>query len=84
MPKKPRWLLAIPDAIKQLDRLKRDQLTRRDLEVLFGVSKVTAAKQRKLFPMPHGPVMIRLWRSAIHAQVPSEPLAKSVFGRVFA
>ena len=36
----PRWLLALPDAIRQLDALDRDLLTRRDLERLFGVSKV--------------------------------------------
>ena len=42
MPAQPRWLLAIPDAIRQLDTLDRDLLTRRDLERLFGVSKVRA------------------------------------------
>ena len=42
MPAKPRWLLAIPDAIRQLEQLDRDLLTRRDLERLFGVSKVRA------------------------------------------
>ena len=43
VPAKPRWLLAIPDAIRQLEKLDRDLLTRRDLERLFGVSKVRAA-----------------------------------------
>ncbi len=43
MPARPRWLLAIPDAIRQLETLDRDLLTRRDLERLFGVSKVRAA-----------------------------------------
>ena len=42
VPATPRWLLAIPDAIRQLDALDRDLLTRRDLERLFGVSKVRA------------------------------------------
>ena len=42
MPARPRWLLAIPDAIRQLETLDRDLLTRRDLERLFGVSKVRA------------------------------------------
>ena len=42
MPAKPRWLLAIPDAIRQLEKLDQDLLTRRDLERLFGVSKVRA------------------------------------------
>ena len=36
-------VLAIPDAIEQLERLDREFLTRRDLERLFGVSKVRAA-----------------------------------------
>ena len=49
MPRKPRWLLAIPDAIAKLDKLKRDTLIRRDLETLFGVSSVTAAKLMKKF-----------------------------------
>ena len=39
MPAKPRWLLAIPDAIRQLEALDRDLLTRRDVEKLFGVSR---------------------------------------------
>ena len=41
MPAKPRWLLAIPDAIGQFEELDRPLLTRRrDLERLFGVSLV--------------------------------------------
>jgi hypothetical protein len=43
MPASPRWLLAIPDAIRQLEALDRELLTRRDLEQLFGVSKPRAA-----------------------------------------
>jgi hypothetical protein len=43
MPATPRWLLAIPDAIRQLETLDRELLTRRDLEHLFGVSKARAA-----------------------------------------
>ena len=39
MPRKPRWLLAIPDAVKQLERLKRENLTRRDLEILVGLRR---------------------------------------------
>ena len=39
MPAKPRWLLSIPDAISQLEKLDRTLLTRRDIEHLFGVSK---------------------------------------------
>ena len=43
MPAQPRWLLAIPDAIGQLEQLDRPLLTRRDGEWLFGVSKARAA-----------------------------------------
>ena len=42
-PARPRWLLAIPDAIRQLEKLDQDLLTRRDIERLFGVSTVRAA-----------------------------------------
>ena len=43
MPATPRWLLAVPDAIRQLEALDRDLLTRRDVERLFGVSRARAA-----------------------------------------
>ena len=36
MSAKPRWLLAIPGAIGQVDQLERQLLTRRDIERLFG------------------------------------------------
>ena len=49
MPATPRWLLAIPDAIRQLDALDRDLLTRRDLEQLFGVSRARAATLMQTF-----------------------------------
>ena len=49
MPAKPRWLLAIPDAITQLEALDQDLLTRRDLERLFGVSKVRATQLMTAF-----------------------------------
>jgi hypothetical protein len=49
MPAKPRWLLAIPDAIAQLETLDRELLTRRDLEQLFGVSKTRAAALMRTF-----------------------------------
>ncbi len=49
VPARPRWLLAIPDAIKQLEDLDQDLLTRRDLERLFGVSKVRAAQLMTAF-----------------------------------
>ena len=40
MPATPRWLLSVPDAIRQLEALDRDLLTRCDVERLFGVSRV--------------------------------------------
>lgn len=43
MPAEPRWLLAIPDAIRQLETRDRELLTRRDLEQLLGVGKTRAA-----------------------------------------
>ena len=49
MPATPRWLLAIPDAIQQLEQLDQDLLTRRDLERLFGVSKVRATQLMTAF-----------------------------------
>ena len=42
MPAPPRWLLAVPDAIRQLEALDLDLLTRRDVERLFGVSRARA------------------------------------------
>ena len=49
MPARPRWLLALPDAIAQLDALDRPLLTRRDLEALFGVSRARAATLMRAF-----------------------------------
>ena len=49
MPATPRWLLAIPDAIQQLEALDRDLLTRRDVEQLFGVSRARAATLMQTF-----------------------------------
>src|SRR5829696_4076400 len=49
MPAHPRWLLAVPDAIAQLEALDRDWLTRRDLEQLFGISKPRAAVLMRTF-----------------------------------
>ena len=50
VPAKPRWLPAIPDAIKQVEKLDRDLLTRRDIERLFGVSE--GAQMMKSFGAP--------------------------------
>ena len=49
VPARPRWLLALPDAIAQLDALDRPLLTRRDLESLFGVSRALAATLMRTF-----------------------------------
>ena len=49
MPATPRWLLAIPDAIRQLEQLDRELLTRRDVEQLFGVSRARAATLMQTF-----------------------------------
>ena len=49
VPASPRWLLAIPDAIHQLNALDRPLLTRRDLEALFGVSRARAATLMRAF-----------------------------------
>ena len=49
MPAKPRWLLAIPDAIRQLEALDRELLTRGDIEQLFGVSRARAATLMQTF-----------------------------------
>ena len=49
MPARPRWLLALPDAIAQLDALDRPLLIRRDIEALFGVSRARAATLMRAF-----------------------------------
>ena len=49
VPTTPRWLLAIPDAIRQRAALDREVLTRRDLEQLFGVSRARAATLMQTF-----------------------------------
>lgn len=42
MPARPKWLMRIPDAVRQLEQLERDIITRRDVQKLFGVSKSMA------------------------------------------
>ena len=66
MPGKPRWLLAIPDAIRQLDR---DILTRRDLERLFGVSKVRATALMTAFDAGRTGPRLTLPRAALLRQL---------------
>ena len=53
MPPTARWLLAIPDALRQLEALDRDWLARRDLETLFGVSRAQAANLMRTFGAVH-------------------------------
>ena len=69
MPAKPRWLLAIPDAIRQLDALDRDLLTRRDLERLFGVSKVRAVALMTAFGAGRTGHLLTLPRAALLRQL---------------
>ena len=45
MPARPRWLLALPDAIAQLEQLDRPLLTRRDrIEVRFTSAQDAVTK----------------------------------------
>ena len=49
MPPPVRWLLSLPDAVEQLERLDRDLITRRDLVELLGVSRSRAAALMRVF-----------------------------------
>ena len=69
MPAKPRWLLAIPDAIKQLEALDQDLLTRRDLERLFGVSKGRAVALMTAFGAGRTGHLLTLPRAALLRQL---------------
>ena len=69
MPAKPRWLLAIPDAIKQLEALDQDLLMRRDLERLFGVSKVRAVALMTAFGAGRTGHLLTLPRAALLRQI---------------
>ena len=69
MPAKPRWLLAIPDAIRQLEALDREWLTRGDLERLFGVSKVRAVALMTAFGAGRTGHLLTLPRAALLRQL---------------
>ena len=69
MPATPRWLLAIPDAIQQLEALDQDLLTRRDLERLFGVSKVRAVALMRVFGAGRTGPLLTLPRTALLRQL---------------
>ena len=66
---KPRWLLAIPDAITQLEALDQDLLIRRDLERLFGVSKVRATQLMTAFGAGRTGPMLTLPRATLLRQL---------------
>ena len=69
MPAQPRWLLAIPDAIRQLEQLDLALLTRRDLERLFGVSKVRAVALMTAFGAGRTGHLLTLPRAALLRQL---------------
>ena len=69
MPASPRWLLALPDAIQQLDALDRPLLTRRDLEQLFGVSRARAATLMRAFGAERTGAIRTLPRTALLRQL---------------
>ena len=69
VPAKPRWLLAIPDAITQLEALDQDLLTRRDLERLFGVSKGRAVALMRAFGAGRTGHLLTLPRAALLRQL---------------
>ena len=78
MPAKPRWLLAIPDAITQLEALDQDLLIRRDLERLFGVSKVRATQLMTAFGAGRTGHLLTLPRAALLRQL-SRPRTLAAF-----
>ena len=88
VPATPRWLLAIPDAITQLKALDQDLLTRRDLERLFGVSKVRATQLMTAFGAGRTGPLLTLPRAALSqarltgilAAVPRETLEARLAG----
>ena len=59
---------SIPDAIRQLEQLDRDLLTRRDLERLFGVSKVRAVALMTAFGAGRTGHLLTLPRAALRAR----------------
>ena len=79
MPAKPRWLLAIPDAIRQLEKLDQDLLTRRDLERLFGVSKVRAVALMTAFGAGRTGHLLTLPRAELLRQLRSRHRKRAAF-----
>ena len=69
MPATPRWRLALPDAIQQLEALDQDLLTRRDVERLFGVAKVRAVALMRVFGAGRTGLLLTLPRTALLRQL---------------
>ena len=65
MPPPVRWLLSLPDAVEQLERLDRDLITRRDLEELLGVSRSRAAALMRLFGAEMAGTILVLRRASL-------------------
>ncbi len=65
MPTKPQWLLAVPDALTQLQALERETLTRRDIENLFGVSKARAWQLLRQFGAKRTGNLLTIGRGAL-------------------
>ena len=42
MPAKPKWLMKVPDAVRQLESLDRDIITRSDVQTLLDIGKSRA------------------------------------------
>jgi hypothetical protein len=82
MPPTPRWLLAIPDAIAQLETLDRELLTRRDLEQLLGVSKARAAILMRSFGAERTGNVRTLARTALLRQLRTRRKGAAFSGEV--
>ena len=78
MPAPPRWLLTVPDSIRQLEALERDLLTRRDVERLFGVSRARAAQLMRTFGAELVGASRVLRRTALLRQLRTVPAAGRV------
>ena len=78
MPARPKWLLRVPDAIEQLDRLNRDIVTRLDVQTLLGVGKSRANTLMVEFGARRTGSMLTIARTVL-----LDVLKKRRAGRVF-